>query len=115
MQQPITLDGTLPHGLVIAGTTYTRFVMREALLADMIEAEADSGGPSNAIHYSAQLAVRQLIKVVSAGGEEFAGPFVVGMVKKRADFVALRQIQLKLDELGNGEPGATVSTGTPSS
>lgn len=113
--QPLTTTGTLPHGLVIAGTTYTAFEMREALLADMIEAEADSGGPANAIHYSAQLAVRQLVKVTSEGGEEYRGPFVVAMVKKRADFVALRQAQLKLDELGNDAPSATDSTGTPSS
>lgn len=113
--QPLTTTGTLPHGLVIAGATYTRFEMREALLADMIDAEADSGGPGNAIHYSAQLAVRQLVKVTSAEGQEYKGPFVVAMVKKRGDFVALRQAQLKLDELGNGEPSATDSTGMPSS
>lgn len=113
--QQLTLEGNLPHGLVIAGTTYTRFEMREALLADMIEAEAESGGPANAIHYSAQLAVRQLTRVVSADGQEYKGPFVVGMVKKRGDFVALRKIQLDLDELGNGEPSATGSTGMPSS
>ncbi|MCM2318059.1 MAG: hypothetical protein NDI93_01875 [Pseudomonas sp.] len=113
--QQLTLDGSLPHGLVIAGTTYTRFEMREALLADMIDAEAESGGPANAIHYSAQLAVRQLVKVTSADGQEFKGPFIVAMVKKRGDFVALRQAQMKLDELGNDEPSATGSTGTPSS
>lgn len=113
--QPLTTSGTLPHGLIIAGTTYTAFEMREALLADMIDAELESGGPGNAIHYSAQLAVRQLVKVTSADGQEYKGPFVVTMIKKRGDFVALRQAQVKLDELGNGEPNGSASTGTPSS
>ncbi|MFC2974341.1 hypothetical protein ACFOJE_19285 [Azotobacter bryophylli] len=113
--QAQTITGTLPHGLVITGTLYTGFEMREAFLADMIEAEVDAGGATNGIHYSAQLAVRQLVKVTSADGQEYKGPFVVGMVKKRGDFVALRQAQLKLDNLGNDEPSVIDSTGTPSS
>lgn len=113
--QPITTTGTLPHGLTIAGVTYTRFDMREALLADMIDAEVESGGPSAAIHYNAQLAVRQLTRVTSADGQEYKGPFTVGMVKKRGDFLALRRAQLDLDTLGNAEPSDSESTGTPSS
>jgi hypothetical protein len=105
----------LPHGLNIAGVIYTQFELREALLADMIEAELESGGPGNAIHYNAQLAVRQLTKVSSADGNEFKGPFVVAMLKKRGDFLALRHAQLELDDLGNVEPSASGGTGTPSS
>lgn len=112
--QPITTTGTLPHGLSIAGTTYTRFEMREALLADMIDAELESGGPGNAIHYNAQLAVRQLVSVTSADGQQYKGPFVVSMLKKRGDFLALRKAQLDLDELGNAEPNASTATGMPS-
>ena len=112
--QPITTSGQFPHGLTIAGVTYTRFDMREALLADMIDAEAESGGPAAAIHYNAQLAVRQLTRVTSAEGQEYKGPFTVGMVKKRGDFLALRQAQLELDKLGNAAPSTTDSTGTPS-
>lgn len=112
--QQLTTTGTLPHGLVIAGTTYTHFEMREALLADMIEAEVESGGPGNAIHYSAQLAVRQLTRVTSADGQEFKGPFVVSMVKKRGDFVALRKAQMELDDLGNDAPTGSASIGMPS-
>lgn len=113
--QQLTTSGSFPHGLVIAGTTYTRFEMREALLADMIEAEVESGGPTNAIHYYAQLAVRQLTRVTNDQGDEFKGPFVVTMVKKRGDFTALRQAQNKLDDMGNGATDGSASTGTPSS
>ncbi len=111
----LTTNGNFPHGLVIAGTTYTRFEMREALLADMIEAEVESGGPTHAIHYSAQLAVRQLTRVTNGQGDEFTGPFVVAMVKKRGDYTALRQAQIKLDDMGNGATDGSASTGTPSS
>ncbi|WP_300657526.1 hypothetical protein [Pseudomonas sp.] len=113
--QQLTTTGKLPHGLVITGVTYTGFEMREALLADMIDAELESGGPGNAIHYNAQLAVRQLTRVTNDQGDEFKGPFVVAMVKKRGDFLALRKAQLDLDELGNVEPSASGGTGTPSS
>ena len=111
----LTINGTLPTGLLIAGVSYTGFEMREALLADMIEAELESGGAGNAIHYNAQLAVRQLTKVSSADGQEYKGPFVVGMIKKRGDFLALRKSQMELDVLGNAEPSASGSTGTLSS
>ncbi|WP_447588640.1 hypothetical protein [Aquipseudomonas campi] len=109
----LTKAGKLPHGLDITGTRYTQFVMREAFLADMIEAEAESGGPQAQIHYAAQLAVRQLVEVSTANGEQFKGPFVVEMIKKRGDFVALRQVQLELDKLGNAEPNTSAGTGTP--
>lgn len=113
--QQLTTTGTFPHGLIIAGATYTRFDMREALLADMIDAELESGGPGNAIHYNAQLAVRQLTRVTNDQGDEFKGPFVVAMVKKRGDFLALRKAQLDLDDMGNVEPSASGGTGTLSS
>ncbi|VXD04233.1 hypothetical protein [Pseudomonas sp. 9Ag] len=113
--QQITTTGKLPHGLSVTGVIYTGFVMREALLADMIEAEVESGGAGNQIHYAAQLAVRQLVKVTDASGREYAGPFVVSMIRKRGDFVALRTAQLELDKLGNAEPSSSENTGTPSS
>jgi hypothetical protein len=113
MKQLIVV-GKLPKGLSIGGVIYTGYEMREALLADMIDAELESGGAGNSIHYNAQLVVRQLTKVSSADGQEFKGPFVVGMIKKRGDFLALRKSQLELDDLGNAEPNASDSTGMPS-
>lgn len=111
----ILVVGTLPAGLSIGGVIYTGYEMREALLADMIDAELESGGPGNVIHYNAQLAVRQLTKVSGADGQEYKGPFVVTMIKKRGDFLALRRSQMELDVLGNAEPNASGSTGTLSS
>lgn len=111
----LTVTGILPAGLSIAGVIYTRFEMREALLADMIDAELESGGAGNGIHYNAQLAVRQLNSVSSPDGQEYKGPFVVAMIKKRGDFLALRKSQMELDELGNAEPNGSPSTGMPSS
>lgn len=111
----LTKTGSFTHGLAIAGVIYTGFELREAFLADMIEAELESGGAGNSIHYNAQLAVRQLTKVTSADGQEFKGPFVVAMLKKRGDFLALRRVQMDLDDLGNVEPSASGGTGTPSS
>ena len=114
MQKPLTYTGTLPHGLSIEGLVYRHFAMREAFLADMIEAEVDSGGAGNSIHYNAQLAVRQLTSINDGAGNEYRGPFVVSMIKKRGDFLALRGAQLELDRLGNEEPSASVTVGAPS-
>lgn len=108
-------SGSLPIGLLIAGERYKHFVMREAELGDMIDAEVESGGPGNAIHYNAQLAVRQLVSVTSDDGREFKGPFVLAMIKKRADFLALRKAQMDLDDLGNGDAIDSAATGTLSS
>lgn len=115
MTQNLTTQGVLPRGINIEGVTYSRFEMREATLSDMIEAELDSEGASHGIHYNAQLAVRQLISVSNQDGQEFKGPFVVSMVRKRQDFLALREAQIKLDELGNAEANDSGTTGTPSS
>lgn len=115
MQKPLTFTGSLPHGLSIEGVIYKLFEMREAFLADMIEAEVDSGGAGNSIHYNAQLAVRQITRVSDDAGNEYKGPFVVSMIKKRGDFLALRGAQIELDRLGNEEPSACATTGAPSS
>lgn len=113
MSKQLTTTGKLPQGLIIEGTTYRHFEMREALLADMIEAEVDAGGMEHSLHYNAQLIARQLVRVHDDTGAEYTGPFVVSMIKKRGDFIALREAQLKLDELGNAEPSANETTGSP--
>ena len=111
----LQVSGIFPFGLNIGEVIYKHFDMREALLADMIVAEAEAGSVHNGIHYNAQLAAQQLVKVTAEDGTEFKGPFVVGMIKKRADFMALRTAQLELDKLGNVEQSEASSTGTPSS
>lgn len=111
----LTVNGTFPIGLSIEGVIYKHFELREALLADMIDAEAEAGSVHSTIHYNAQLAARQLVRVTSADGAEFKGPFVVSMIKKRADFMALRKAQVELDVMGNVEQSDSASAGTPSS
>lgn len=109
--QAFTVTGTLPRGIVIAGITYTSFTMREPFLDDMIDAAAEAGGTENGISFMAEQAVRQLTEVKSADGQEFKGPFVRSMIKAKADFLSLRDAQIRLDMLGNGEPKASEATG----
>lgn len=106
-----TVTGTLPRGIEISGVTYTAFTMREPFLEDMIDAATDAGGTENGISFMAEQAVRQLTEVKSADGQEFKGPFVRSMIKAKADFLALRDAQTRLDILGNGEPSASEATG----
>lgn len=110
--QTFTTTGTFPRGIEIAGTTYTQFTMREALLEDLIDAAADAGGTENGLAFYAEQAVRQLTEVTSADGQRYSGPFVRKMIKTRADFLALRDAQLRLDQMGNGEPSSSETPGT---
>ncbi|MDH0337586.1 hypothetical protein [Metapseudomonas otitidis] len=110
----LTTTGTLPRGLMIEGVRYTTFELREAEVADMIQAEAETGTVAT-LAYHLQLAVLQLVSVSNAEGAVFKGPFVASMIRKRGDFAAIREAQIRLDELGNDEPDASSTTGTPSS
>ncbi|MBS7690119.1 phage tail assembly protein [Pseudomonas lalucatii] len=110
--QTFTVTGTLPRGIKISGVTYTAFTMREPFLEDLIDAAAEAGGTGNDIAFYAEQAVRQLTEVKSVDGQEFKGPFVRSMIKAKADFIALRDAQVRLDMLGNGEPSASEATGT---
>lgn len=109
--QTFTVTGTLPRGIVIGGVTYTAFTMREVFLEDMIDAAAEAGGTDNGIAFWAEQAVRQLTEVKSDDGQAYCGPFIRSMVKAKADFMALRDAQIRLDNLGNGEPPASTAPG----
>lgn len=106
-----TTSGVLPRGIEISGVTYTAFTMREAFLEDLIDAAAEAGGTENGIAFWAELAVRQLTEVKATDGQEYKGPFVRSMIKAKADYLALRESQMILDTLGNGEPEASEATG----
>lgn len=106
-----TTPVTLPRGIVIGGVTYTSFIMREVFLEDMIDAAAEAGGTDNGIAFWAEQAVRQLTEAKSADGQSYGGPFVRSMIKAKADFMALRDAQIRLDNLGNGEPPASTAPG----
>jgi|SRR3990167_993853 len=109
--QTHTVTGTLPRGIEIGGITYTNFTMREPYLEDLIDAAAQAGGTENGIAFWAEQAVLQLTEAKSVDGRVFNGPFVRSMIKAKADFLALRDAQTRLDMLGNGEPQASEATG----
>jgi phage FluMu protein gp41 len=98
--------GQFKHGITIGGVVHTGFEMREADTEDMMEAEMEAarvgGGAHTPILFNAQMMLRQLVKVTTADGAEFAGPFTTNMLKKlkTADYRVLRAKQAELDELG---------------
>jgi len=101
-----TLTGKFVRGMVIGGVTYTGFEIRESDTEDMMEAELEAtkqgGGVETPIIFNAQMMLRQLTKVTSDDGQEFAGPFTTNMLKKLKpiDYRALRNKQVELDALG---------------
>lgn len=101
-----TISGTFVRGMLIGGVTYTGFEIREADTEDMMEAELEAakqgGGVETPIIFNAQMMLRQLAKVTTVDGQEFAGPFTTNMMKKLkpVDYRALRNKQVELDALG---------------
>ncbi len=104
-----TAAGTLPNGLVLDGVTHKDFVLREASVGDMLDAEAvaDVNRP---LTFNAQMMAVQLVSVGT-----FNGPFTIGMIRslKPADYRELRAKQMVLDALGEpkGAPGKPVEQG----
>lgn len=94
--------GSLPVGLSISGVLQRDFVMREALVEDLLDAEMEAD-VSRPLNFNAQLLVRQLVKVGN-----FEGPFTVGMIRrlKPADWRVLRAAQSEIDALGEGDPAS---------
>lgn len=91
--------GPLKYGFSIDGVLYKDFELREATVDDLLDAEmeADITRPLN---FSAQLMVRQLVKVGN-----FEGPFTVGMIRrlKPADWRILCAAQSEVDDMGEVE------------
>lgn len=96
------LFGSLLHGFEIGGVKHKDFLMREAMVDDLLDAElvADVGRPLN---FNAELMSRQLIKVGS-----FEGPFTVNMIRrlKTPDWRLLRAAQAEIDDQGEDEPAS---------
>lgn len=111
----LTLTGALLFGLIIGGKKYTSFTMREADVGDMMDAEGDVG-PGTIIAFNTALGARQL-KEVSGPDGTYTGPFTIDMLKtlKSKDYRALRDVQDRLDQLGNDEPSADGATSILSS
>ncbi len=110
--QTLSTTGTFPRGIEIAGVKYSTFTMREALLEDLIDAASEAGGTENGLAFYAEQAVRQLTEVTSADGQRYTGPFVRSMIKAKADFLALRDAQVRLDNMGNGVQPTSEAPGT---
>jgi hypothetical protein len=111
----LTIQGKFKHGMSIGGVVYKEFELREAEMADVLDAERQAGCGSDRMAFHAELAMIQLTKVTDASGKVFSGPFVLPMLKKKDDFIALRTAQDKLDTMGNEPPTGTETSGTPSS
>ncbi|MFA6971636.1 MAG: hypothetical protein WC208_09585 [Gallionella sp.] len=97
-----TVQGTMKTGLVISGTEYPNFEMREATVEDMLDAEMDAG-VHTPLNFNAQMLLRQLVNVKSRDDHEsFSGPFSIEMIRKLKphDFRVLRAKQQELDALG---------------
>lgn len=94
------VEGSLKHGLSIEGVLHKDFVLREATVEDMLDAEheADVIKPLN---FNAQMMARQLVSVGS-----FKGPFTINMIRrlKPTDWRILRAAQSEVDALGEEEP-----------
>lgn len=93
------VQGALRHGLSIDGAPHKAFVLREATVDDLLEAELEAD-VTKPLNFSAQLMVRQLVKVGS-----FEGPFTLGMIRrlKPTDWRILRAAQSEVDALGEDE------------
>lgn len=96
----------------IAGVVYTQFEMREADMGDVLAAERQAECGPERMAFHAELAMLQLTKVTDASGKTYIGPFVLDMLKKKPDYVALRTAQDKLDKMGNAPATCSETSGT---
>lgn len=94
------VTGPLPVGMKVEGVVHNNFVMRDAEVGDLLDAEleADAFKP---LTFSAHLLALQLVSVGT-----YTGPFTVGMLRrlKQADWRILRAAQGELDKAGEAAP-----------
>ena len=111
----LTTSGKFTFGLLIAGALYTAFVLQEADVGEMIDAEAEVG-PGTIVAFNAALMARQLQSVSKAEGKTVSGPFTSDRIKRLrpADYRALRDAQGVLETLGNGGQPANQDSSTVS-
>lgn len=105
--QKLTKTGQFKSGLLLAGIRYTEFILAEADVGTMIDAETEAGS-INPVAFSAAMLAHQLQQVKAPDGAIYAGPFTLDMLKRlrQADFAALRAVQVELETLGESEPDA---------
>lgn len=97
-----TLSGPLKAGIDIAGQVHRDFVLRPALVDDLLEAELEAD-VTRPLAFNAALLVRQLVSVGS-----YTGPFSTGLVRRMrpVDWRRLRAAQDYLDQAGEPVPGS---------
>ena len=90
------VSGKLKAGITLEQTTHDTFVMREATVSDILDAEMEAD-VSKPLNFAAALMARQL---VSLG--DYTGKVTVNMLRrlKPADWRILRAAQAELDGLG---------------
>lgn len=104
-----TVIGTFPRGMKIGEKIFKGFELRDVDVEDMMCAELEAaklgGGVETPIIFNGQMMLRQLVKVTTEDGDEFAGPFTTNMLGKLkpADYRALRNKQSEIDALGEAE------------
>lgn len=94
--------GDLRYGLTIDGVMMKPFVMRDATVDDLLDAETEAD-ITKPLNFNAQLMVRQLLRVGT-----FEGPFTLNMIRrlKPADWRILRAAQSEIDAQGEAEPAS---------
>jgi phage FluMu protein gp41 len=94
------VSGQLKAGVTISNETHKTFALREATVADILDAEND-GDITKPLNFAAQLLLRQLVSIGS-----FNGPFTLNLIRrmKPIDWRILRAAQTEIDALGEGEP-----------
>ncbi len=101
-----TVTGKFRHGMKVGEKLFNGFELREVYVEDMMCAELEAakmgGGIETPIIFNGQMMLRQLVKVTTDDGDEFAGPFTTNMLikLKPADYRALRNKQTEIDALG---------------
>jgi len=93
------LHGSLRVGIRIKGHLHKNFVMREALVEDLLAAEEEAS-VTQPLAFNAQLMTLQLVRV-----GDFEGPFMLEQLSKLkpADWRTLRAAQSELDLLGEAD------------
>lgn len=98
-KKQLTIKRTFKFGLDLAGKLHKDFEIREASLADMLDAEkrAPTSSPMN---FNAELALLQIVKI-----GDFEGLVTMNMLSKLrpADWWILRDAQEELGALGEAE------------
>lgn len=94
--------GTLPHGLKVGDKLHKDYELREAITADLFDAEEEAP-PNRRLAYRGALIGRQLVKL-----GELSGPISLELIRKLhpKDFDHLVEASAALEDAGKTAPGS---------